>query len=576
MHEKIVRSIFGFRAIEMSAEAILPAVGGEASGAASVRSEDSDSGDSETTPETSCHNLDTADFKICAASRSDGKRRQTNYCGPKVQCVLGITFIVLSVMGLIFTPLDFMLWEKLNMRPGLPPYDWWADPPDEVKLRVYAFNITNHDRFMQGLDPKLNVEEIGPIVYLEKLVHTGIKFNENSTMTYVAKRHTIYLPDENNVDMNATLIVPNLAVLGIASYLHNSMFFIQSAFTILASSYGSELFVKKTVHQYLWDFREPVLDLSKNLAPGLVPVNNMGILARIYGNFQDEMTVKIGPRWGHDEFFQIDRFWGNPQLPGYDPEVCPDRIAGSTEGVMYRQRLTKNDTLLYWRKTVCKIMPLYFDSEMTLEGVPVYRYNLSESVHERLTNGTDCYASSPTLPDGVSDASKCYYNFPMVSSYPHFYAGGVLKDQFVTGLKPDRIKHNSYVIVEPLTGTPFHSVARMQSNLHIRDLSGFSYNYDKLSNLILPLFWAEYNQENLPSKIKNVIYFMVVILPPLTIIVLSIIIILGFYLIAKNVYETKLRYDKIKTLLHFNSDASNVKTNTIFNYEKETFLKSPS
>lgn len=39
----------------------------------------------------------------------------------------------------------------------------------------------------------------------------------------------------------------------------------------------------------------------------------------------------------------------------------------------------------------------------------------------------------------------------MVVSYPHFYTGGVAKDQFVTGLKPDRLKHNSYAVVEPVS-----------------------------------------------------------------------------------------------------------------------------
>lgn len=48
----------------------------------------------------------------------------------------------------------------------MPPYEWWSDPPDEVKLRAYVFNVTNHERFMAGLDDKLNVQEIGPIVYL--------------------------------------------------------------------------------------------------------------------------------------------------------------------------------------------------------------------------------------------------------------------------------------------------------------------------------------------------------------------------------------------------------------------------
>ena len=42
----------------------------------------------------------------------------------------------------------------------------WADPPDEVKMKAHIFNVTNHERFLQGLDDKINMEEIGPFVYL--------------------------------------------------------------------------------------------------------------------------------------------------------------------------------------------------------------------------------------------------------------------------------------------------------------------------------------------------------------------------------------------------------------------------
>ncbi|KAJ0182935.1 hypothetical protein K1T71_000911 [Dendrolimus kikuchii] len=521
---------------------------------------------------------DNVNVKIIKRQASEEKRSKRVCCGTIGQCVWGVVLVILSVTAFVFTPLDFLLWEKLNMRPGLPPYEWWADPPDEVKLRAYVFNVTNHERFLNGLDAKLNVEEIGPIVYLEKLQHSNVKFNENGTMTYTAKRSAIFLPEFNNIDMNATLIVPNMGVLGIASYLHNAYSIIKTGFRILADSKGSQLFVKKTIYEYLWDFREPVLDVSRTLAPGLVPVNNMGILARIYADFTDEVTVKYGQRWGHKEFFEIDRFRGNPQLPEYNPDTCPDRIFGSTEGVMYRQRLTKQDVLLYWRKTVCKLMPLYYDSAFTMNGVHVYRYNLSESVYDRIYNRTDCYDTVPSLPAGLSDASKCYYNFPMVVSYPHFYTGGLPKDHFVTGLKPDRTKHNSYVIVEPMTGTPFESVARMQSNLRIYDLSGYSQKYDKLSNLVLPLFWGEYKQEGLPKKIRYTIYFMTVILPPLTILILLIFLLTAFYLITKNINNSKLKNDKLKSLLHFKSKTAGntLAKNTIFSYEKEVFIKRSS
>ncbi|CAB3233775.1 unnamed protein product [Arctia plantaginis] len=509
------------------------------------------------------------DMKVECEGEGESKRRTC--CYPIVQCVWGVLLILLSIGSFIFTPLDFMLHEKLNMRPGLPPYEWWIDPPDEVKLRAYVFNITNHERFLQGLDEKLNVQEIGPVVYLEKLLHSNVTFNDNSTMTYTAKRFPIYLPDENQIDLNATITVPNVAVLGMMSYLYNYPYIVRALFRGLVNLHRAKPFVNRTIYEYLWNFKDPVLEASSNLAPGLVPVNNAGMLDRIYADFKDEMTVKIGPQWGHEEFFQINRFRGVPQLPGFDPDTCPDRIFGSTEGVMYAQRLTKQAVLQYWRKTVCKLMPLYFDSELTIDNVPLYRYNLSESAFDRITNRTDCYDSEPSLPAGISDASKCYFNFPMVVSFPHFYTGGLPKDYYVTGLKPDRLKHNSWVDLEPYTGTPFRAVARLQSNLRVQDLSSYNSNFAKLSNQVVPLFWAEYNQGGLPDGIKWTIFFIVVILPPFSLVLSISMLLFGLYLLAKNLYMDSSCKHCLKAMLLFKSN--NASQNKILTFESETFLK---
>ena len=50
-------------------------------------------------------------------------------------------------------------------------------------------------------------------IFREKLKHYNIKFHENSTMSYTAKRYLIFLPEENTIDFNATVITPNVALL---------------------------------------------------------------------------------------------------------------------------------------------------------------------------------------------------------------------------------------------------------------------------------------------------------------------------------------------------------------------------
>ncbi|CAH0712886.1 unnamed protein product, partial [Brenthis ino] len=511
----------------------------------------------------------------CSMSCSKDKKKRSICCSRSGQTVWGIIFVLCSIVGFIFPPLDFMLLEKLNMRPGLPPYDWWADPPDEVRMRAHIFNVTNHERFLAGLDDKIHVEEIGPIVYLEKLKHYDIKFNENSTMTYTAKRYLIYLPDENNIDFNDTIIVPNLALLGMLSYLHNANYFVRTGFKIMVNSHDSQLFVRRTIYEYLWDNRESILETSRNLAPTLVPDSNMGMLNKIYSDFTDKYTVRIGAQWGHKNFFKMDAMRGRSYITGYDPNKCPDRLNGATEGVMYHQHISKNDILLCLRKTVCKVMPMYYERESIINGVKVYRFALPENAFDRKRNGTDCYASNAKpLPDGVSDTSKCFFDFPMVASYPHFYTGSPPKDKYVTGLKPDRSKHSSYIYVEPITGVPFKAIARLQCNLQINDLSSFyTPHYNKFSNLILPIGWIEYSQEDLPAVVKHTVYFMVVILPPLSIIMFILLLLLGLYLTIKQFISQKLKKKILLLIMRSKKHKiDNLGQNNLFIDEMEIFL----
>lgn len=81
---------------------------------------------------------------------------------------------------------------------------------------------------------------------------------------------------------------------------------------------------------------------------------------------------------------------------------------------------------------------------------------------------------------------------PFVASNPHFWGREEVATPNVIGLQPDRAIHQSYSIIEPNTGVPIDQCAKTQSNLFIPDLSGFGEDYDKFSNMVLPLFWVQY------------------------------------------------------------------------------------
>lgn len=100
-------------------------------------------------------------------------------------------------------------------------------------------------------------------------------------------------------------------------------------------------------------------------------------------------------------------------MPGFDISEgeCNASIIGSTEGALYKNRLDENSVLWYWRKPLCRQVPLYFEKKLKEGDFEAYKYVLREDVYDRFENETaDCYKGfKQQLPDGLSDVSKCFF-----------------------------------------------------------------------------------------------------------------------------------------------------------------------
>lgn len=93
----------------------------------------------------------------------------------------------------------------------------------------------------------------------------------------------------------------------------------------------------------------------------IILIYTVPLKLQIYNNFVDEVTVFMGPGNGR-RFFTVDQFHGSSRFNFWGNETC-DSVQGATEGVTYHQEITKNDTLLYLRKTICRVTPLNFKSK---------------------------------------------------------------------------------------------------------------------------------------------------------------------------------------------------------------------
>lgn len=128
--------------------------------------------------------------------------------------------------------------ERLNLTPGLPPYQWWLKPPPEVRLRVFIFTIENPEEFLNGTE-KLKFKEFGPIIYRENLHHKDVVFHEeNSTLTYTAVREAEFIEEANIPGiLNKTILVPNLANL-VCFFLFHIILFLKNYFPNCIKGYS--------------------------------------------------------------------------------------------------------------------------------------------------------------------------------------------------------------------------------------------------------------------------------------------------------------------------------------------------
>lgn len=86
----------------------------------------------------------------------------------------------------------------------------------------------------------------------------------------------------------------------------------------------------------------------------------------------------------------------------------------------------------------------------------------------------------------------CFPDVPIVATSPHFYARNFSNAHKITGMIPDREKQHSYAIVDPSFGIPLDQCARTQTNLAIPELTGYSADIKRFSDMIIPMFWIEY------------------------------------------------------------------------------------
>lgn len=247
--------------------------------------------------------------------------------------VAGIFSLSLGCLFMYNSLYDWIMADMLEMRSFSPIYHMWTDPPHFVTFSVNILEAVNHEEFLASEDPnvKLEMRDVGPIVYREHMKHTNVTHHDNGTMSFISVRYVEFLEDHNEPGiLNRTITVPNFGLIGALSFLHELSFFSKLAFNVMLNSAEEPIFINITVYDFLWNYNSDVITLANKVLPMLVPVTNLGILHRIYDGYADHVNVKMGKKNGFENFFNIQTYNYQTNIPGFDPKTdeCNATVVG--------------------------------------------------------------------------------------------------------------------------------------------------------------------------------------------------------------------------------------------------------
>lgn len=90
---------------------------------------------------------------------------------------LGLLGLAFGCMVMVIQPYEMLFKLKVMFGENGEIFELWRKPPVELYLKVYLFNVTNHDDYLAGRADKLSFQEVGPYVY--RSVHKNFKTNFN-------------------------------------------------------------------------------------------------------------------------------------------------------------------------------------------------------------------------------------------------------------------------------------------------------------------------------------------------------------------------------------------------------------
>jgi scavenger receptor class B protein 1 len=186
-------------------------------------------------------------------------------------------------MGIILSSIpwvDYLILKNLRLWNGSLSFQYWQKPGVTRLTKVYIFNVTNPDNFL-NLGEKPRLQEIGPFVYREDMEKVNIKFHDNGTLTYQHKKILQFVP-ELSVNKEQKITVPNIPLLTLSTQSNSLSYIVQRGISLLLNVNGFKPFVTITADELVFGYDDTLVSLAHKFYPKRKrPMSRMGLLINV-------------------------------------------------------------------------------------------------------------------------------------------------------------------------------------------------------------------------------------------------------------------------------------------------------
>nr|CAI5832880.1 unnamed protein product [Callosobruchus analis] len=402
----------------------------------------------------------------------------------KVLIVLGVFGIFFSGLAYYFGFLalpgivDDKIWEMKILKEGTEQWGMFMKMPFPFTFKVHIFNIKNPDEIMEGAKPV--VEEVGPFVYREFKWKSEVKRDPSGEISY--DEYSIFRFDKeasgkySEDDVVTVLNSPYLSMLSKVQDLQPQMVsMVEPALPFIFKGNDGP-FMKVKVRDYMFEGvkiceHEAKEDMIANMAcKEVANKKNNTHLGRFTIKSGLQKKEDAGILTKYDEKLYIGMWKG-------ENSSC-NKIRGVT--TIFPTKINQNMTFDAFAEDICRSMTLEYQQPEIVKGVTGFRFVVRNDTFDYSKKENECFCTNMTknaspatgcMKNGLCDLSTCTGG-PVMLSFPHLLYADPEYLNGVDGLKPNQTEHETFVVLEPISGFPLKLAQRVQFNMFLRPIEG--------------------------------------------------------------------------------------------------------